>query len=99
MDNLKYLHSKSSSRTNKNLEILKKFFTKKDLNYLSEKSVSIVGTNGKTSTASILNDLLLNAGLNTCLLTSPHLVQLNLNLKLACYLSESSHLAVLNEVK
>ena len=55
----------------------KKFFTKKDLNYLSEKSVSIVGTNGKTSTASILNDLLLNAGLNTCLFTSPHLVQLN----------------------
>lgn len=77
MDNLKYLHSKSSSHTNKNLEILKKFFTKKDLNYLSEKSVSIVGTNGKTSTASILNDLLLNAGLNTCLFTSPHLVQLN----------------------
>ena len=53
MDNLKYLHSKSSSHTNKNLEIVKKFFTKKDLNYLSEKSVSIVGTNGKTSTASI----------------------------------------------
>ena len=77
MDNLKYLYSKSSSRKNKNLGILEKFFTKSELNYLSKRSVSIVGTNGKTSTATILSELLSNAGLSTCLFTSPHLVQLN----------------------
>jgi len=77
MDNLQYLYKKSLSRSNKNLEVIRKFFTTDQLQYLSYRSVSIIGTNGKTSTATVLNELLHAEGLKTCLFTSPHLVTLN----------------------
>jgi len=77
MDNLQYLYKKSLSRSNKNLEVIRKFFTTDQLQYLSYSSVSIIGTNGKTSTATVLNELLHAEGLKTCLFTSPHLVTLN----------------------
>jgi dihydrofolate synthase/folylpolyglutamate synthase len=77
MDNLYYLLEKSSSNSNKNLEILGQFFTKDERKILSKKSVSIVGTNGKTTTATVLNEILFRSGLRTTLFTSPHLVTLN----------------------
>ena len=77
MDSLQYLIRKSSSNSNKNLDKLSKFFSQEELNKLSQKSVSIVGTNGKTTTAAVLNNILSNRGLSTVLFTSPHLVSLN----------------------
>ena len=77
MDNYQYLVQKSSSRSNKNLESIKTYFSDEELYYLGNKSVSIVGTNGKTSTATMLNGLLLSEGVKTCLFTSPHLIALN----------------------
>ena len=77
MDSLQYLIRKSSSNSNKNLDKLSQFFSLEELNKLSQKSVSIVGTNGKTTTAAVLNNILSNRGLSTVLFTSPHLVSLN----------------------
>ena len=77
MDSLQYLIRKSSSNSNKNLDKLSKFFSQEELNKFSQKSVSIVGTNGKTTTATVLNNILSNRGLSTVLFTSPHLVSLN----------------------
>ena len=77
MDSFQYLIRKSSSNSNKNLDKLSKFFSQEELNKLSQKSVSIVGTNGKTTTATVLNNILSNRGLSTVLFTSPHLVSLN----------------------
>jgi dihydrofolate synthase/folylpolyglutamate synthase len=68
---------KSSSNSNKNLEILGQFFSKDERKILSKRSVSIVGTNGKTTTATVLNEILFRSGLRTTLFTSPHLVTLN----------------------
>ena len=77
MDSLHYLIQKSLSNPNKNLDKLPKFFSQDELNKLSQKSVSIVGTNGKTTTATVLNNILSSKGLSTVLFTSPHLVSLN----------------------
>ena len=77
MDSFQYLIQKSSSNSNKNLDKLSQFFSLEELNKLSQKSVSIVGTNGKTTTATVLNNILSNRGLSTVLFTSPHLVSLN----------------------
>ena len=77
MDSLHYLIQKSLSNSNKNLDKLQKFFSQDELNKLSQKSVSIVGTNGKTTTATVLNNILSSKGLSTVLFTSPHLVSLN----------------------
>ena len=77
MDSLHYLIQKSLSNSNKNLEILPKFFSKDEHRILSQRSVSIVGTNGKTTTATILNEILSQQGLKSVLFTSPHLVKLN----------------------
>mgnify|MGYP001067793147 CR=1 FL=1 len=65
MDSLQYLIRKSSSNSNKNLDKLSKFFSQEELNKLSQKSVSIVGTNGKTTTATVLNNILSNTGLTS----------------------------------
>ncbi|MDC0471875.1 Mur ligase family protein [Acidimicrobiia bacterium] len=77
MDNLHYLLQKASSNSNKNLEILSNFFSQEEKQLLTQRSVSIVGTNGKTSTATVLNELLSRNDLSTILFTSPHLVNVN----------------------
>ena len=60
--------------SNKNLDLLKIFFTKEELSYLSNKSISIVGTNGKTSTANYIYKLLCKQDIPSLLFTSPHLI-------------------------
>ena len=55
----KYLNSKIGQK-NKNLDILNNFFNKNELKTLQERSVAIVGTNGKTSCAYFLNEILIN---------------------------------------
>ena len=59
---------------NKNLENLATFFTENELSYLSDKSISIVGTNAKTSTANYIYHILSELGIKTLLFTSPHLI-------------------------
>ena len=55
MDNLEYLIKKGeSSKKNKNLDSLHLFFTQEELDTLSKRSIAIVGTNGKTSTANYI---------------------------------------------
>ncbi len=59
---------------NKNLEKLESFFTPDELSHLSNKSISIVGTNAKTSTANYIYQVLSELGIKTLLFTSPHLI-------------------------
>ena len=59
---------------NKNLANLASFFTTDDLSQLSEKAISIVGTNAKTSTANYIYQVLSELGIKTLIFTSPHLI-------------------------
>ena len=74
MTNLKnYLEAKVNSRGNKNLNYLSSFFSETELSILSEKTISIVGTNGKSSTANNIAMLLGGLDKSYIALTSPHL--------------------------
>ena len=76
-----YLNSKIGKR-NKNLEFLASFFESNELQILKEKSISIVGTNGKTSSAFYLNEMFIKNDLSSVLFTSPHLVDVNERIKI-----------------
>ena len=69
-----YLLEKSNKRGNKNLNILHSFFSKNDLKILKNNTISLVGTNGKSSTAFNLHNLLTSLKLKSLVFTSPHLV-------------------------
>ncbi len=74
MTNLKnYLEGKVNSRGNKNLNYLSSFFSETELSILSEKTISIVGTNGKSSTANNIAMLLEGLDKSYIAFTSPHL--------------------------
>mgnify|MGYP003336467814 FL=1 len=74
MTNLKnYLEAKENSRGNKNLNYLSSFFSETELSILSEKTISIVGTNGKSSTANNIAMLLGGLDKSYIAFTSPHL--------------------------
>ena len=74
MTNLKnYLEAKVNSRGNKNLNYLSSFFSETELSTLSEKTISIVGTNGKSSTANNIAMLLGGLDKSYIAFTSPHL--------------------------
>ena len=74
MTNLKnYLEAKVNSRGNKNLNYLSSFFSETELSILSEKTISIVGTNGKSSTANNIAMLLGGIDKSYIAFTSPHL--------------------------
>lgn len=87
-----YLNSKIQLNKNKNLNIIKLFFSNSDLLELSSKSIAVVGTNGKTSTANYLYKIFISESKNTLLFTSPHLVNFseriksNRNIELSNYL-------------
>ncbi len=66
---------------NKNLENLASFFTEDELLYLSDKSISIVGTNAKTSTANYIYHILSELGIKALLFTSPHLISYDERIK------------------
>jgi len=74
LTNLKnYLEAKVNSRGNKNLNYLSSFFSETELSILSEKTISIVGTNGKSSTANNIAMLLGGLDKSYIAFTSPHL--------------------------
>ena len=68
-----YLEAKVNSRGNKNLNYLSSFFSETELSILSEKTISIVGTNGKSSTANNIAMLLEGLDKSYIVFTSPHL--------------------------
>ena len=69
-----YLNSKIGLTNNKNLEALHRFFTEDQLKNLMDKTIAIVGTNGKTSTANFIYNLLGKEEKQVLMFTSPHLV-------------------------
>ena len=69
-----YLHEKSNKRGNKNLNHIRSFFSENDLKILQNNTISLVGTNGKSSTAFNIHHLLTSLNLNSLVFTSPHLV-------------------------
>ena len=69
-----YLNSKIGLTNNKNLEALNRFFTEDQLKNLMDKTIAIVGTNGKTSTANFIYNLLGKEEKQVLMFTSPHLV-------------------------
>ena len=69
-----YLNSKIGLTNNKNLEALHRFFTEDQLKCLMDKTIAIVGTNGKTSTANFIYKLLSKETKQVLMFTSPHLV-------------------------
>jgi len=74
LTNLKnYLEAKVNSRGNKNLNYLSSFFSETELSILSKKTISIVGTNGKSSTANNIAMLLGGLDKSYIAFTSPHL--------------------------
>ena len=74
MTNLKnYLEAKVNNRGNKNLNYLSSFFSETELSILSDKTISIVGTNGKSSTANNIAMLLGGLDKSYIAFTSPHL--------------------------
>ena len=69
-----YLNSKIGLTNNKNLEALHRFFTEDQLKNLMDKTIAIVGTNGKTSTANFIYNMLGKEEKQVLMFTSPHLV-------------------------
>lgn len=69
-----YLNFKIGLTNNKNLEALHRFFTEDQLKNLMDKTIAIVGTNGKTSTANFIYNLLGKEEKQVLMFTSPHLV-------------------------
>ena len=69
-----YLNSKIGLTKNKNLGALHRFFTEDQLNSLMDKTIAIVGTNGKTSTANFIFNLLGKEEKQVLMFTSPHLM-------------------------
>lgn len=70
----KYLESKINQVKNKNLIYLDNIFTHAELSRLRNNSISVVGTNGKTSTAMFLKIFMDRNNISSLLFTSPHLV-------------------------
>ena len=69
-----HLNSKIGLTINKNLDVLHRFFTEPELDNLMNRTISIVGTNGKSSTANFVYQLLSNEITKVLMFTSPHLV-------------------------
>ena len=75
MSNLEsYLLKKSNKRGNKNLNEIRLFFSENDLKKLQNNTISVVGTNGKSSTALNIHYLLTSLKYSSLVFTSPHLV-------------------------
>jgi dihydrofolate synthase/folylpolyglutamate synthase len=91
-----YLNSKIGISINKNLELLRTAFTKIQLDELSNKTIAVVGTNGKTSTVNFIYRLLRSNQKSCLMFTSPHLVHYTERLKSDTDLDLQRFLSFLN---
>ena len=91
-----YLNSKIGISINKNLELLRTAFTKIQLDELSDKTIAVVGTNGKTSTVNFIYRLLRSNQKSCLMFTSPHLVHYTERLKSDADLDLQRYLSFLN---
>ena len=74
MDYKNYFDSKAYQSKNKNTKDLIHFFSESELKALSKNTISIVGTNGKTSTANIIHKHLSQEKIKSTKFISPHLI-------------------------
>ena len=67
------LNSRIKRKRNANPDRLRSFFTPEDINRISKRTIHLVGTNGKSSTAYYLSNILSKSGFSQGLFTSPHI--------------------------
>jgi len=80
---VKYIDNEKTREFRKyDLSAIQKIFTLIGSPHLRVKTVHIAGTNGKGTTANLLNSLLTNSGIKTGLFTSPHLIHYNERIKI-----------------
>ncbi len=79
---LDYLDSLSQHTVKPGLERISNILNAAGNPHLSPNTVVIAGTNGKTSTASMLSEILISCGFTTGLYTSPHLVRVGERIKI-----------------
>ena len=91
-----YLNSKVGISINKNLELLRTAFTKIQLDELSDRTIAVVGTNGKTSTVNFIYRLLRSNQKSCLMFTSPHLIHYTERLKSDADLDLQRYLIFLN---
>jgi len=70
------LNSRIKRKRNANPDRLRSFFTPEEINRISERTIHLVGTNGKSSTAYYLSNILSKSGFSPGLFTSPHIKSL-----------------------
>ena len=96
MDFKTYFDLKINQSKNKNTNKLKQFFINSEMEILRNKTISIVGTNGKTSTANIIYNYLNKKNIKTTKFISPHLVDIEERIKSS---SQLNYLEAFKQVK
>ncbi|WP_462137417.1 bifunctional folylpolyglutamate synthase/dihydrofolate synthase [Candidatus Mycalebacterium sp.] len=81
MNGLEYLRSLNQHSVKPGLERVTKILRTLGDPHLEIKTAVVAGTNGKTSTSSMLAEILFRAGFSTGLYTSPHLVRVGERIK------------------
>ncbi len=76
-DTLKELFSFRTKKRRENIEDLKEFFSILNIEFSKTKIIHIAGTNGKGSTASYIENILIEANYKVCKFTSPHILKYN----------------------
>ncbi|MDA2970103.1 MAG: Mur ligase family protein [Candidatus Actinomarina sp.] len=96
MDFKTYFDLKINQSKNKNTNKLKQFFINSEMEILRNKTISIVGTNGKTSTANIIYNYLNKKNIKTTKFISPHLVDIEERIESS---SQLNYLEAFKQVK
>ncbi len=73
----KYLNSLGLHTVKPGLERISQILRAEGNPHLDTNTVLVAGTNGKSSTATMISAILTSAGFSTGLYTSPHLIRLN----------------------
>lgn len=89
---LKELNSTPQATMHFGLELMGAAVQERELQRPAELVITIAGTNGKGTVAAALNQLCVEAGLRTTLLTSPHLVDFRERIRLDRRPIEAAHL-------